>query len=513
MKRLTMILILCCLVSINYSNAVTISTENLGSDVGLLAVDSFNNQLALLGIDAWYHDGKRNYHHPVIKVIENNSVTTLPDYIETTNGKEKIIVSSNSRIKYDNNGNLWLTGKSLYKYANGNWKEYFHSDDYSYVRYFCHLAVDANNNVWVTTSVFDKDNINSINFSELYMFNGFTFERLIQRTPEFIYSTYGTVINSEKLIRLQDGRIAFHKTISRQGNEEIDSLDGDLDLIIYESGNIGSESYQIRTYNWDSSYNKLVNNLLPDNEKIWFAHNGNVIPIIDENFNIIGNKILHRGLSVFDTKSKDWYIFDKKDGLPFDTPELPAPVKAITRLSEKLMLMYIYHKLYLINQDYQVEETNWDLILSDATIYKSSEHVSDDVIYETLDEIKNIQVEKLALIPRIHKMFVTPDNNLWILSSKFLIKSPIKLLSVGEKDSKEKELIISPNPTHDFITIQTSEVLKTSEVSKMQIFDVLGIEVGQSSLIDGNNRIDISHLPAGVYFVRIGNKVEKFVKM
>jgi hypothetical protein len=26
-------------------------------------------------------------------------------------------------------------------------------------------------------------------------------------------------------------------------------------------------------------------------------------------------------------------------------------------------------------------------------------------------------------------------------------------------------------------------------------------------------RIDVSHLPAGVYFIRIGDKVEKFVKM
>jgi hypothetical protein len=26
-------------------------------------------------------------------------------------------------------------------------------------------------------------------------------------------------------------------------------------------------------------------------------------------------------------------------------------------------------------------------------------------------------------------------------------------------------------------------------------------------------RIDISHLPAGVYFIKIGDKVEKFVKM
>ena len=88
-------------------------------------------------------------------------------------------------------------------------------------------------------------------------------------------------------------------------------------------------------------------------------------------------------------------------------------------------------------------------------------------------------------------------------------------------------LLIQHNPSSDFITIQFSNTglqLFAAE-EKVQIFDVLGIEVGQSSLIvnDTNNnsqsgmidllRIDVSHLPAGTYFIRLGNKVEKFVKM
>ncbi|MBX3042801.1 MAG: S8 family peptidase [Candidatus Kapabacteria bacterium] len=49
----------------------------------------------------------------------------------------------------------------------------------------------------------------------------------------------------------------------------------------------------------------------------------------------------------------------------------------------------------------------------------------------------------------------------------------------------------------------------------IQIFDVLGIEViyAGAGLCVSTKRIDISHLPAGVYFVRIGIKVEKFIKM
>ena len=98
-----------------------------------------------------------------------------------------------------------------------------------------------------------------------------------------------------------------------------------------------------------------------------------------------------------------------------------------------------------------------------------------------------------------------------------------------------------PNPSSDFITIQLSnkelqlfatddspsnkELQLFAESEKVHIFDVLGIEVGQSSLIDNTThnisqsgmidllKINIYHLPAGVYFIRIGNRVEKFVKM
>ena len=76
--------------------------------------------------------------------------------------------------------------------------------------------------------------------------------------------------------------------------------------------------------------------------------------------------------------------------------------------------------------------------------------------------------------------------------------------------------IISPNPATDFITIQfqTSEVLETSEVYQVQIFDMLGIEIISELIhpMTGSHRMNVEKLPTGVYYIRIGNKVEKFVK-
>jgi photosystem II stability/assembly factor-like uncharacterized protein len=89
------------------------------------------------------------------------------------------------------------------------------------------------------------------------------------------------------------------------------------------------------------------------------------------------------------------------------------------------------------------------------------------------------------------------------------------LTSVDENGTITGDMNIFPNPSSDFITIQFSneELQPFAAVDKVQIFDVYGIEVAQSSLIDGNKTIDVSHLLVGVYFVKVGERVEKFVKM
>ena len=86
-------------------------------------------------------------------------------------------------------------------------------------------------------------------------------------------------------------------------------------------------------------------------------------------------------------------------------------------------------------------------------------------------------------------------------------------------------LIVTPNPSSDFITITLSNegLQPFAESDKVQIFDVLGIEIKDLTpalSINGEGvRIDVSHLPAGVYFIRITcsngacSIVEKFVKM
>ena len=84
-------------------------------------------------------------------------------------------------------------------------------------------------------------------------------------------------------------------------------------------------------------------------------------------------------------------------------------------------------------------------------------------------------------------------------------------------ESSNTDMGIYPNPATDYITLTIPPLEKRGlggVLKEIKIFDIFG----EPALIVGAIhelplRIDISSLPAGVYFVKIGEKVSKFVKM
>jgi hypothetical protein len=85
-----------------------------------------------------------------------------------------------------------------------------------------------------------------------------------------------------------------------------------------------------------------------------------------------------------------------------------------------------------------------------------------------------------------------------------------------------EDIYLYPNPAMEYITLNITPLEKRGlggVLQEIQIFDVFGNEIHPprpaGTPQEGNKyRIDISTLPAGVYFVRIENeKPMKFVKM
>jgi hypothetical protein len=99
-----------------------------------------------------------------------------------------------------------------------------------------------------------------------------------------------------------------------------------------------------------------------------------------------------------------------------------------------------------------------------------------------------------------------------------IIKSKEMKVEINPQNSVTQEITnkfeVLPNPAGDYIYIQPSERWQPSEVLGIQIFDILGICLSPAGGgIKGSERIDISNLSPGMYYIKIGNRVEKFVKI
>ncbi|MBX3042141.1 MAG: T9SS type A sorting domain-containing protein [Ignavibacteriae bacterium] len=118
-------------------------------------------------------------------------------------------------------------------------------------------------------------------------------------------------------------------------------------------------------------------------------------------------------------------------------------------------------------------------------------------------------------------IFFDKKGHLWVGTGMHgvfeIIDSSIVASVYNENRKLNSNFDIYPNPATDFITISIPEINHRVNpmVDKVQIFDMLGLEVLSVGIgLDlSTQKIDVSHLPAGVYIIRIGNIVEKFVKM
>ncbi len=85
------------------------------------------------------------------------------------------------------------------------------------------------------------------------------------------------------------------------------------------------------------------------------------------------------------------------------------------------------------------------------------------------------------------------------------------IVSVSDNELPKSEFSVYPNPAADFIEIS---VEPQSPLPYIRIFNVFGEELlNISNLNNSQFRISVSGLPSGIYFVREGYRVGKFVKI
>jgi hypothetical protein len=85
----------------------------------------------------------------------------------------------------------------------------------------------------------------------------------------------------------------------------------------------------------------------------------------------------------------------------------------------------------------------------------------------------------------------------------------LDIVSINELKNDVK---IYPNPTKGELIISMDNEQWT--IDNVTIYDIMGKTINnyQLSILNSQLKIDVSHLSAGIYFLRVGNRMAKFIK-
>jgi hypothetical protein len=208
-------------------------------------------------------------------------------------------------------------------------------------------------------------------------------------------------------------------------------------------------------------------------------------------------------------------------------------------------------KLLAQNSDLILTSDTAEVSLQKVTIFKptienllSVEQQVTSVSLGSIDNIPNFDPKDFWISPsiitlskngeagskKVIEVIFTPSSNYPESCLQLRVKTTFSeattLLCIKKTTGIEDENLsitdysISPNPASDFITISLPNYTHTVKSvvengqEKVQIFNTLGIEVLSELIhpITSSHQMNIESLPTGVYFIKIGDRVEKFVK-
>ena len=121
---------------------------------------------------------------------------------------------------------------------------------------------------------------------------------------------------------------------------------------------------------------------------------------------------------------------------------------------------------------------------------------------------------------------IYPDSNYILLSSRkiYVLKLNPGTNQVTDKEGDSPLQVVYPNPATDYIEISYSPSREGAGGVSVEIYNVFGekmehpipdlstpVSSADTPASGGQVRVDVSGLAAGVYFVRIGNRTERFV--
>ncbi|TAL70663.1 MAG: T9SS type A sorting domain-containing protein [Bacteroidetes bacterium] len=133
-------------------------------------------------------------------------------------------------------------------------------------------------------------------------------------------------------------------------------------------------------------------------------------------------------------------------------------------------------------------------------INENGELLPNELIWNKSIDKNNYIMDIIEIIDNNYLVYGRTDTNLY-LAKVFLSPTSVNELF---NDSQEN-ISLYPNPVYNYLFLKSNK-----EINKVEIFSILGNKIIETEYKD---RIDVSGLCVGVYFVRIGDSIVKFVKI
>jgi hypothetical protein len=175
-------------------------------------------------------------------------------------------------------------------------------------------------------------------------------------------------------------------------------------------------------------------------------------------------------------------------------------------------------------------DSGWELVT--AKLYYRT-NSSDNFISKDLNLVNNnanLEIDLKSDNTYLEYYIEATDNRGWskrnpLESNKYyILGSPTNV----QDENSNNELLVSPNPAEEYIEITFESInpnhslsinptLKrgVDEQSEIYIYNTLGEEVLTESIhpMTSSHRLNIESLPKGMYYVKAGNRMVKFMKM
>lgn len=454
----------------------TIATDNFNTWTYLTAMDKYNDKIAVLG----YVATMTLEAFPTFNYFENGSITPIKNTIIRNGKQDTLRMSQRSKICFDKNGTLFYTDAHLYKYNGTDWEEFSIDDSLKSNRKFGSIVVDVENNLWITTTVSGTPTW-SKGYSELYRFKDGNFELAFRLRNSNVFYSVNQNIFAQSLTALSDGTI-----LVQIDNIRADSSEFTGDVVIVD------QKFTRTFLKSKSSSNEQIppiNRIQEiDNNQLCFLFNKRYLGFDD------AENACCSGVSIFNTLSSNWIVFDESNNLQNYSKNFPPSFVDRVPITENEDVVFSNHYLYSLKNNNQLTNIHWKNILSYATIYKiigfqKEEYFRDVLIPELLKPISN-EPE----IPSIVKAFRTSDDKIIILANNYMMTIPISVVtSVNEVSKTENETYLI---TDNILRFNDNQHVFT----EYTVFDVLGGSVTKGKI---EQQISISHLPAGVYVLRL----------